>query len=196
MPTSASGTMFGDFINYLVELGIADVILPFILIFTLVYAILTRTKILGEGKKNFNVMVALVIALAVVIPHITGSYRGVDIVNVINSALPNVSMWIVLFISFLLLIGVFGITVKQDSTLMGFFGVACLVIVIIIFASSAGWIDPKVLAMLGLNNPKTQAFIIIIAVFVFIIWFITKEPPKQPGERMTESIKSWFDKVS
>jgi hypothetical protein len=195
MPTPASGTVFGDFINYLVELGIADVILPFILIFTLVYAILTRTKILGEGKKNFNVMIALVIALSVVIPHITGSYRGVDIVNVINSALPNVSVWIVLFISFLLLIGVFGITVKEDSTLMGFLGVACLIIVLIIFASSAGWIDPKILAMLGLNNPKTQAFIIIIAVFVFIIWFVTKEPPKSTGEKMGDTIKSWFNKV-
>ena len=40
-----------------------DLILPFLLIFTLVFAILDRTKILGEGKKQINAIISLVIAL-------------------------------------------------------------------------------------------------------------------------------------
>ena len=41
----------------------ADFILPFLLMFFLVFAILDRTKLLGEGKKQLNAIIALVIAL-------------------------------------------------------------------------------------------------------------------------------------
>ena len=61
-----------DFIMLLDAWGVTDVLIPFILVFTIVFAVLQKTKILGDGKKNYNVMIALVMALAVVIPHIFG----------------------------------------------------------------------------------------------------------------------------
>jgi hypothetical protein len=97
------------------EIGIVDIILPFILIFTIVFAILQKTKILGvddagKVRKNYNIIVALVMGLGVVIPHVTGSYPSPesDIVNIINQALPNVSVVLVAVIMMMLLIGVFG----------------------------------------------------------------------------------------
>ena len=63
-----------NFVRALDGWGLTDVMLPFLLIFTLVFAIMQKTKILGEDKKNFNVIIALVMALLVVIPHITSSY--------------------------------------------------------------------------------------------------------------------------
>jgi amino acid transporter len=83
---------------YVLEnLGVVDVILPFILVFVIVFAVLQKTKILGENKegkpmKNFNSVIALVMGLAVVIPHVMGSYPdpNMDIVNIINIALPNI----------------------------------------------------------------------------------------------------------
>jgi len=42
---------------------IKDFILPFLLLFTLSFAILQKTKILGEGKKQLDAMVAAVIGL-------------------------------------------------------------------------------------------------------------------------------------
>ncbi len=41
-------------------------ILPFLLVFTLIFAILQRSKILGEGKKQIDAIVALVIALLLI----------------------------------------------------------------------------------------------------------------------------------
>ncbi len=43
-----------------------DVILPFLLVFTLVFAILEKTKILGEGKRQINAIVSLVMGLLLI----------------------------------------------------------------------------------------------------------------------------------
>ena len=40
-----------------------ETILPFLLVFTLVFAILEKTKILGDGKRQIDAIVALVIGL-------------------------------------------------------------------------------------------------------------------------------------
>ena len=46
---------------YFQTYGIMDFLLPFLLVFTIIFAVMQKTKILGE-KKNFNVIVALVLA--------------------------------------------------------------------------------------------------------------------------------------
>ena len=62
---------FPGFLTSLESYGLLDALLPFLLIFTVIFAIMQKTKFLGEGKKNFNVVIALVIALIVVLPHVT-----------------------------------------------------------------------------------------------------------------------------
>ncbi len=43
-----------------------DIILPFLLVFTLVFAILDKTKLLGEGKRQINAIISLVIGLILI----------------------------------------------------------------------------------------------------------------------------------
>ncbi|GAG35226.1 unnamed protein product, partial [marine sediment metagenome] len=57
-----------EFIRVLESWGLTDVLLPFLLIFVVMFAILQKTRILGEDKKRFNMVIALVIGLMVVIP--------------------------------------------------------------------------------------------------------------------------------
>lgn len=45
---------------------VQEIILPFILVFVVIFAILQKTKVLGEGKKQIDALVALAIALIVV----------------------------------------------------------------------------------------------------------------------------------
>jgi len=79
--------------------------LYFPLIFTLVFAVLEKSKILGEEKRNLNSAIALIMALIVVIPHLTGNLpAGYDPVLVINSALPSVSLVVVAIV--LIIIGI------------------------------------------------------------------------------------------
>ena len=44
----------------------SEIILPFVLVFVVLFAILQKTKILGDGKKQIDSIVSLVIALIVI----------------------------------------------------------------------------------------------------------------------------------
>src|SRR3989344_3262761 len=64
----ATGGVFERGMLVLEDLGLTDVLLPFLLIFTIVFAVLQKTEMFGKTGKNFNVMIALILALGVVIP--------------------------------------------------------------------------------------------------------------------------------
>lgn len=170
---------FYDTIILLQQYGITDVLLPFLLVFTLVFAILQKAKILGD-KKNFNVILALVMALAVVIPHVTGTYpANADVVNIINTALPNISVGIVAIIMLMLLIGIWGETNFKESKVTGWMILLAFIYVAFVFISAyyapyGGIQLPYWLYFL--EDPGTQALVVVVLVFFAIIAFITREP--------------------
>ncbi|HLD18396.1 MAG TPA: hypothetical protein VJB90_00090, partial [Candidatus Nanoarchaeia archaeon] len=100
---------FTDLFLQLQSLGILDSLIPFILIFVIVFATLEKAQIFGVGKKNINAIVALAIGLMVVIPHIIGAYPpNRDPVTIMNTAIPNISVVAVAIVMALVLAGVFG----------------------------------------------------------------------------------------
>ena len=96
----ASG--FRGVIEFLGDLGVYDIILPFLLVFTIVFAILEKTKILGvekiDGreltKKNLNSMVAFIMSFLVI--------ASTQLVSVINEVMANVVLLLILAICFLM----------------------------------------------------------------------------------------------
>jgi hypothetical protein len=182
--------MFDSFIMYLDAWGVTDVLLPFILVFTIVFATLQKTKILGEDKKQFNVIVSLVMGLGVVIPHITGNYPlTFDPVLMINRALPHISIILVAIIMLLLIVGVFGNEIEIGGTsLAGWIVIFAIVAVVLIFGSDPqiGWFSIPWLASFLLINPEIQALVVMILVFGAIIWFITKEDKKEKSDKEKE----------
>ena len=181
---------FEDAIRSLESLGFLDVILPFLLIFTIAFAVLQKSKILGERAKNFNTMVSFVLAMAAIIPHVIG--RGPDVVVIINAALPNVSVLMVASMMVLLLIGVFG----SDVNLMG----TPLEGIVVLFAAiavgytflSANGVGPQIAF---LQDPETRSLLIAILVFGIIVWFITKEEDKlnerKPVRETLDNMFNW-----
>jgi hypothetical protein len=172
---------FQEFFANLEMWGFTDVLLPFILVFTIVFAALQKTRILGEGKKQFNVIIALVMGAAIIFPHVTGSYAdliGFDPVVVINQSLPQVSIILVAIVMVLLIIGVFGNELDFAGTpLSGWIVILAFLAVLLIFGSATGWIAlPDWLYFL--NDPQIQSLVVMILVFGIIIWFVTKEDKK------------------
>jgi len=108
--------------------GLMDILLPFLFIFTIFYAILQKTKILGEDKKNFNVIVALVMAFSFVIPHVTGTYPADwDPVLLMNNSFSVTVLIIISMMAFFLIIGVLGGTNPKTAKISGWaFGLAVL----------------------------------------------------------------------
>jgi hypothetical protein len=164
-----------DIIISLSNMGVMDVLIPFLLIFSVMFAIISNMKILGDNRK-IHMFMSIAFACMVVIPHITGTYPpGKDVVVIMNNAVPNVSGVLIAAIMFLILIGVFGISF--DPTKEGGAGIVTLLamgIVFIIFGNSAGWFDLGLPPWLGfLNDPDVLSLIVTVLVFVIIIAMVT-----------------------
>ena len=184
---------FEDIIFTLEAWGVADVLLPFLLIFTIVFAILQKAKILGDDKKNMNIIIALIIGLSVVIPHITGTYPpGADVVDIMNQALPNISIVLVAVIALLLLMGIFGF--EMSKSISGGVVAFAIIVVLYVFGAAAGW--------WGDWNWITNYFgedaitiIVIILVFAVLIWYITKDDKSETaGKGLFKSLEDMFKK--
>ena len=90
-------------VNFLKDFGFFDVVLPFLLVFTIVFAILEKTMILGKEnekpKKNLDAMVAFSVALFVV--------AASNVVAVLQQSLPMVTLVLIIIVCFMLLMGSF-----------------------------------------------------------------------------------------
>ena len=163
-------TNFVELFEIMESWGMLDVLLPFLLIFTVVFAVLQKAKIFGADSKRFNVVIALVLGMVVVIPHILGTYpAGQDAVLIINNLLPNVALVLVAIIMVLLLSGVFGYT-SPDSGTSGVILIPAFAVIIWLFGISAGWWE-------NFNwfsiDPDTIAIVLVLLVFGIIIWIVT-----------------------
>lgn len=90
-------------IEFLNDFGFYDVVLPFLLVFTIIFGILEKTKIFGtenkKPKKNINAMIAFVIALFFV--------ASTNLVAGARELLPNVVVLLITLMSFMMLVGFF-----------------------------------------------------------------------------------------
>ena len=173
-----------NFIQTLVDWGLVDVLLPFLLIFAIIFAIMQKTKIFGD-RKNINVIVALVIGLLTVIPHVTGTYpAGMDVVEIMNASLPSVSLVIVGVIMLLILIGIFG----GEARMFGmaaptWIAVISIVVILFIFGGAAGWWGGYGWAE-GFFGSDAIAIIVMLLIFGIIISFITSADTKEDVSTM------------
>ncbi|MBI2666802.1 hypothetical protein HYX13_04275 [Candidatus Woesearchaeota archaeon] len=160
------------FVTLLQEYGVLDFLLPFILVFTIVFAILQKTNILG-AKKNFNVIIALVLGLLFVVPHIIGSYPlGYDPVIILNQTLPSIALVAVASVMVLILMGLFGTGFADTGKMI--VGLVALVFVVYIFGASLNlWRGPYDIFYWWTS--EVTELLIVLAVFGLVISFITKE---------------------
>ncbi|MBU0470400.1 MAG: hypothetical protein KKA62_03190 [Nanoarchaeota archaeon] len=176
---------FRGIVGFMTKIGVYDVILPFLLVFTIIFAILEKTKIFGiekvneteYSKKNINAMVAFVIAFLVI--------ASAQLVAIINEVMANVVLLLVLVICFLLLAGAM-ISDQQFSLekfpnwqkfLMGlmFLGI------VLIFLNALGWLEYIFGLFVYWNSDWAASIIfmmVIIGFIVFITWSKDGEKPK------------------
>jgi hypothetical protein len=177
---------------YFQTYGIMDFLLPFLLVFTIIFAVMQKTKILGD-KKNFNVIVALVLALIFVVPHVVGSYPlGYDPVQVMNESLPSIALVAVASIMLLILMGVFGADFSKSAAPI--IAIGAIAFVAYIFGSALSvWTGPSDLFYWW--TPEVTELLIIILIFGLIVYFIVKEPSdKSKGGEMLKSVGKLFEK--
>ena len=177
--------------------GLVDIILPFILIFTIVFAVFEQTKILSkehESNRKYSTLIAIVVAFSVVMPHITGTYYfGFDPVTVINRALPQVGLLLVAIVMMLLTLGLWTGKKADGSKGAGvWFSLISGAIVLIIFIASLGyWQLPQWL--LWILSSDVLALVIAILVFGFVIKWISsgKKEEKKTEDKDKDAMKNF-----
>ncbi len=181
--STTEGAPLENAIGFLHDFGFFSVVLPFLLIFALVFGILEKTKILGTEKvgdkdqprHNLNTIVAFSIGFFVV--------AASNIVQVIQTAIPQLALILLSIIVLVLLFGVFlgedkeplNFRAKFPSLTNWFLGFVLIAFIIIIL-SSFNLFDPLlqyVFSGLSGNFIITALFFIAI---VILVWYIQKGP--------------------
>lgn len=90
----------------LTALGFTTVVLPFVLVFTIVYAILQQTKVLAD-QKNINAMVATVLGLFVV--------ASLQLVEQLNTFIAWSGILLIVLLVVFLILGLTGITINKNK---------------------------------------------------------------------------------
>jgi len=172
-------TPFREILEFFDNVGVFDVVLPFLLVFTIVFALLERTKVFGveeiEGKKytkkNLNSVAAFVIAFLVI-----ASSRLVEIITAVSSQFVVVLFGIVLF---LLLAGSFFKEEPHGVFLEGGWKTIFMVIVFLvlgfIFLDALNLLDVTFGFFSGTNKGELVGSVILIGLIVMFIFYITQE---------------------
>ncbi|MFP4117858.1 MAG: hypothetical protein ACLFTR_02950 [Candidatus Woesearchaeota archaeon] len=199
---------FNDMLALLAKIGVWDIVLPFMLVFTIVYATLTTTlKSMfgkhGEGddaqdNSKYAAVISFVIGLGVVIPHAIGAYPpGADVVEIINSSLPQVALISVAILGLLILVGMFGIKADASGTGLGSIIVMVSIgFIVYIFGASAGWWSSPSGIFRFLNDPETVTLVISLLVFGIVVWFITKDDGGSSGDGFGKKMNNFINELT
>jgi hypothetical protein len=165
------------------KLGIYDVILPFLLVFTLMFAILEKTKVLGtetvDGqkvtRKNLNAMLSFVIAFLTV--------ASSSIVRIINETAANIVILLLISVFFLLLVGSFmkeGEGVFLEGGWKVLFMIIMFLGVLLIFLSAIkyegkSWLRWVYDFLANFNNSNVVSSVVLIIVIVVFMWYVMRD---------------------
>mgnify|MGYP001576987919 CR=1 FL=1 len=169
-----------DIITSFESIGVFDVAMPFILVFTLVFGVLEKISLFGANKKNINMVVSLVLAFLAI--------RNVFFIEMLNRFLPNIAMFLIIILMFLLLLGTFGGTLTGFQNMAAILAFIIAAIFVILALSSDvllgyGFVMPLFLTEF-LSDYQTKATILFIGGLVIVIYMTT-----------SESQTSWWDKL-
>lgn len=183
-------TPLNNTIAFLQAFGFFTVVLPFLLIFTVVFGILEKTKLFGTEKvkgedqprKSLNSVVAFCIAFFVV--------AASNIVSVIQASLPHVALVLLVIIVFLLLFGSLmsegeidkGITIWKHKGLRRIFVVAIFIAVIAIFLGSFNVLDDVLFYVTSNLTGTFITSIILLIIIVVSVWFVVGGHKEKAGE--------------
>lgn len=173
------GVNFSDMIKQLEQMGFYEVILPFMLVFTIMFALLQKIKLFGADTKNINIVVAAVIAFFFV--------RVPAVIATVNQFLPKISIIVIVLLMFLLILGVLGSGESKGWTGWPFFiGMVGAVIGIIwsvvssIPGFSTAW--PRWLVL----SSQDKAILLAVGIFVLLLWVFSDKKEDKDKFKVTQ----------
>jgi hypothetical protein len=176
-------SVFRESLVFFDTVGLYDVVLPFLLVFTLVFGTLEKSKIFGteknhEGKgpysrKNLNAMVAFCTAFFVV--------ASAQLVSLINIFVARVALVLVIIIMFMLLVAAMHGEQKEEGfKLEGpwikFLTFVIFGAVVLIFLDGLGWLAPAWAYATSYWDSNLMSTIFLFGIVALFIWYVTGSP--------------------
>lgn len=162
---------FRDLFQFLKDFGFNEYILPFLLVFAIVFAVLEKTEIFGKGRGNINAVIAVSVGLLLV------AQQG--IVETITTFLPQVSLIIIVILMGLVVLSMLGGGAFEglQGSFLGLAVVVAIVAVVLALSPNFGY-------DLSWVSPADRSVMLTIGILVGIIWLIVSLfKPKKQGEQ-------------
>lgn len=175
---------FRSIISDLESAGLYDILLPFFLVFTVIFGILEKISIFGKDSHKLNIIIAMVIGFLMV--------RNDTLVRLMNSFLPNVSMFVIAIVGFLIILGIFGVKADTWGGGLLFIGVIVGLIGVLWALSSAAeeegidwlpeWMD---------LTSSDVGILAVVGTILIAIWFIaSKKNDRNMGSDFLKGINA------
>lgn len=178
---------FRGVIDFFHDIGLYDVVLPFLLIFAIVFAILDKSRIFGTMKigddkypvKNINAIVAFVIAFFVV--------ASAHLVEVITKVSSQVVVLLLAAVLFLTLVGSFSEETDKGVFLengwkTGFMWIM-LVGIILIFLNALNWLQLAYEWLKVHWDSQVVASAFLLLLVAGVIGAVAREPGKNNKDK-------------
>ncbi len=150
-----------------------EIILPFLLVFVLIFAILQKSKVLGDDKSQIDALVALAVALILI---------GVETPrNIIVNLMPWLAVGAVVLLVFFILYGFAAGDIGERSKWMKIvFGIlAGLFVIGAIIYTTGLWSSISDFASSGPSDIWQNAIFVLIIIGVIAIVLSTSGKPKE-----------------
>ncbi len=177
---------FRSAIGFLADIGVYDVVLPFVLVFVIVFAILEKTRVFGVytmpdgkeyAKKNLDSMVAFVISFFVI--------ASSQLVQAITKVSSNMVILLMASVLFLLLVGSFQKETKEGVYLTGgykaafmgiiFVGLAAIFLDAFTVDGKKTWLEQILEWVSSVSSSTTVATVILMGVVFVVLFLITRD---------------------
>lgn len=156
-------SLLGNALILLQNIGFFQVVVPFILVFAVVFAILEKSKLLGDDSKSVNSIIALVLALTT-----TGAAA---VTGILATMIPLVMLTILILLLFFLTYGLFAGELSTVSSGMKIgLGIGVAIAIALIFLHSANLLDVLTGEILGM--------VLLIAAVITVIAVISTSKTK------------------
>ncbi len=177
LASASYGGTIGNLISQWQQLGFFAYVFPFLLIFALVYAILSKSKVF-EGNNGVNAVIAVVVGLIAI--------QSTFVAQFFSEIIPRVGVGLSIILAVILLVGLFFTPETWSSYVL--FGIGAIVFLVVVFksADAVGW------TFGSLWWDQNWPLIVGIA-FILIVVGMAVAPKKDKPAKLNKFLQSVFD---
>ena len=149
--------------------GFYEFVLPFFLVFTIVFGILEKTKLFGEvdnlPRSNLNIVLAIILALTILL--------NTEIVYLLSTTLPKISFFIVIAVLVMLLVALFHTPEEGKNISVPLTWATFLAIGAVLWSLATSYYGEGLWPYWLYLDDSTVSFLFFLVLFGIIVYIVT-----------------------